>query len=135
MLEFVFFHRQTRDRFVALLDASGVPWTLGDEIEGSLVAIPEEVDDRLLAAIEEGYAELMDLDQALTEQAERAGDAHAAAGVVVELRSGRRVYARLPPGLLAKLARVLTAEELDTLVAAVVEAVEAPDARPLCAPD
>jgi hypothetical protein len=134
MLEFVFFHDQTRDRFVALLDGHGIPWTAADEVEGHIVALPDETDDALLERVEAEYAELMDLDQALAEQAE-SEDVHEAAGVVLELESGQRVYARLPPDLLAKLARVLTPEELGTLVDAVVDAVEHPDPRPLCARD
>lgn len=135
MLEFVFFNREPRDRFVALLDAEGIAWMPADEVEGSLVAISEETDDDLLVIVETAYAELMDLDQALTEQADHDEGAHQSAGVVVRLQSGRRAYARLPPDLLAKLTRVLTTDELKTLVAAVVDAVEHPDARPLCARD
>ena len=132
MLEFIFFHDEPRQRFVALLAAHGVAWTTADDVEGVVVAIPEATDDGLLETIKARYA---DLDQALAERDGTTADTHVAAGVVVELASGQRVYARLPPELLARLTRVLAPDELATLVEAVVDAVEHPDPRPLCAAD
>ena len=54
------------------------------------------------------------------------------AGVVVNLKSGDRVYAEVPSALLARVMAALTPEELGTLVDAIVDAVENPDARSLC---
>ena len=105
-----------------------------DDVETCGVGIPEDTDDDLMDEIEAGYEELMAYDQALFEtEADEGGHA---AGVVVNLASGDTVYARVDPGLLGRIMEVLTPEELGEVVNAIVDAVENPDARPLChAPD
>jgi len=135
MLEFVFFDPRPRQRFVDFLRARGVSVDELDDDETHGVGIPEDTDDDLLVEIEACYEELMALDQALFESANDTGDGHAA-GVVVNLASGETVYARVDPGLLGRIMEVLTPEELGEVVNAIVDAVENPDARPLChAPD
>lgn len=131
MLEFVFFDPRPRQRFVDFLRARGVLVDELDDDETYGVGIPEDTDDDLMDEIEVCYEELMALDQALFESANDTGDGHAA-GVVVNLTSGETVYARVDPGLLGRIMEVLTPEELGEVVNAIVDAVENPDARPLC---
>jgi hypothetical protein len=132
MLEYVFFDARPRQRFVDFLRFHQVPCDQLEDGDTFGVAIPEDTDAELLEAIEDRYDELMTLDQALVEADEADAGAHAA-GVVLNLASGQSVYARVRPALLAKVMEVLTAEELGELVNAVVDAVEHPDARSLCA--
>ena len=131
MLEFVFFDARPRQRFVDFLAAHDVACELsvGDDSLG--VAIDEDIDDGLLATIEAFYDEMMALDQALFESDEEFAG-HQAAGVVVNLSSGERVYARVDQHLLARVMGVLTPQELGELVNAIADAVENPDTRPLC---
>jgi hypothetical protein len=131
MLDFVFFNAQPRARFIAFLQQQGVAFATTEDDESYGVSIPVDTGDELLDAIESHYDEMMTLDQAMFEAGE--GEAmHHAAGVVLNLASGDSVYARLPPDLLARVMQVLTAEELGELVHAIVDAVEQPDASPLC---
>lgn len=133
MLEFVFFDPQPRKRFADFLRARGLAPTEREDGETQLVAIPEDVDDALLDAIEVFYDEMMALDRELFE-AGAAGDGggHQAAGVVLNLASGETVYARVDPQLLSRIMEVLTPQEFGQVVNAIVDAVEHPDDRPLC---
>lgn len=133
MLEFVFFDPRPRQRFADFLQRRGiVPTEVNDD--GTFgVAIPEDVDDVLLEDIEAHYDEMMALDRELFESGpDNAGEGHQAAGVVLNLASGATVYARVDPMLLGRIMAVLTPQEFGDVVNAIVDAVENPDARPLC---
>ncbi|MCB1775506.1 MAG: hypothetical protein KDI88_17970 [Gammaproteobacteria bacterium] len=131
MLDFVFFNAQTRDRFITFLRQHAVAFETSADDESYGVSIPDETGDALLETVESYYEQMMELDQALFEAGEGDAGQHVA-GVVLDLASGDSVYARVPPGLLAKVMEVLTAEELGELVSAIVAAVELRDRSPLC---
>ena len=95
------------------------------------VRLPENLADATVDALEAACDELLELDQALTDDEDAAGG-HYAAGVVVRLGDGRSVYADVAPELLNRLLTVITPQELGGLVDAIVSAVEQPDERPLC---
>ncbi|MCG6967052.1 MAG: DUF4003 domain-containing protein [Chromatiaceae bacterium] len=131
MLEFVFFDPDPRRRFVDFVRTLAVAAETRDEDETFVVAIREDTDDELMERIEACYEEMMALDQVLFES--RSGDdGHQAAGVVLNLASGDTVYARVDPALLGRIMAVLTPQEFGDVVNAIVDAVENPDARPLC---
>lgn len=133
MLEFVFFDPRPRRHFAEFLRRHQIPVSELDEDETFGVAIPEEVDDALLEEIEAQYDELMAMDRELFEaDADAADKGHQAAGVVLNLVSGATVYAQVDPLLLGRIMEVLTPQEFGEVVNAIVDAVEHPDARPLC---
>jgi len=133
MLEFVFFDPRPQQEFADFLRRHQVPLTESDEDETFGVAIPEDVDDALLEKIEGQYDALMAMDRELFEaDADAADKGHQAAGVVLNLASGATVYAQVDPLLLGRIMEVLTPQEFGELVNAIVDAVENPDARPLC---
>ena len=63
MLEYVFFDPRTRRQFVDFVERRGLVVQQGEDDESYGVAIPEDIDDALLEAIEARYDELMALDQ------------------------------------------------------------------------
>lgn len=133
MLEYVFFHPIPFQRFVEFLKSRGLsPVTGGDE-ETFEVALPEDLDDALSNEIERQYDALMDMNQELFER-EQGSDAsnYHAAGVVLNLKDGKTIYADVEPGLLARIMSVLSAEEFGEVVNAIVDAVENPDTRTFC---
>ena len=131
MLEYVFFDPRTRRQFVDFVERRGLVVQQGEDDESYGVAIPEDIDDALLEAIEARYDELMALDQSRFEADAVAAGEHSA-GVVVNLRSGTTVYAQVDPLLLGRIMEVLTPQEFGRVVDAIVDAVEHPDPRPLC---
>ena len=133
MLEYVFFDERPRDQFVTFLQEKSVELKLEEE-EGLLkVWISEDLDDDLDEAIEDFYDDMMALNQQLYEdESNEAEVGYNAAGIVLELNTGESVYAQVNPELLGRIMTVVTPDEFNTVVNAIVEAVENPDARTPC---
>ena len=133
MLEYVFFDERPRDQFVTFLQQKSVELKL-EEDEGLLkVWISEDLDDDLDEAIEDFYDDMMALNQQLFEDENNDAEVgYNAAGIVLELNTGDNVYAQVDPELLGRIMTVVTPDEFNTVVNAIVEAVENPDARTPC---
>ena len=133
MLEYVFFDERPRDQFVTFLQQKSVELKL-EENEGLLkVWISEDLDDDLDEAIEDFYDDMMALNQQLYEDENNEVEVgYNAAGIVLELNTGENVYAQVNPELLGRIMTVVTPDEFNTVVNAIVEAVENPDARTPC---
>lgn len=133
MLEYIFFHPTPFEQFVGFVREQGLsPETFSTE-ESFEVHLPEDIDDGLSERIEERYDALMELNQKLFEEAQGENpDSYHAAGVVLNLRDGKTVYADVDPHLLGRIMAVLSAEEFGEVVNAIVDAVEAPDTRSFC---
>ena len=133
MLEYVFFDERPRDQFVTFLQQKSVELKL-EENEGLLkVWISEDLDDDLDEAIEDFYDDMMALNQQLYEDENNEAEVgYNAAGIVLELNNGDNVYAQVDPELLGRIMTVVTPDEFNTVVNAIVEAVENPDARTPC---
>lgn len=130
MLEYVFFHVQPFEQFLAYLEELGLqPETAVDDTCWE-VRLPEDLDDNLSEDIEGRYDQLMELNQQLFDAEQEEG--YHTAGVVVNLKKGDTVYAKVDPGLLGKIMSVLTPVEFGDVVNAIVDAVEEPDKRSLC---
>ena len=131
MLEYAFFSAEACARFCRFVEELGLRPRVERGDPETLVQLDEgAVDDTLADVIDTFYDDMFALDQTLFEEA--SADDYHAAGVVVNLRDGRAVYAGVPPVLLGKVMQVLSPEELADLVAAIVDAVEAPDERTFC---
>ena len=133
MLEYVFFDERPRDQFVNFLQEKAVELKL-EEDEGLLkVWISEDLGDDLDEAIEDFYDDMMALNQQLYEDENNEAEVgYNAAGIVLELNTGENVYAQVNPELLGRIMTVVTPDEFNTVVNAIVEAVENPDARTPC---
>jgi hypothetical protein len=134
MLEYVFFNAEPCSRFCSFLREIGLESTLTEGEPEIIVGVEEDrVDDAMADALDTFYDEMFALDQSLHEEAsDDSCDQYQAAGVVVNLKDGRAVYADIPPAILAKVMQALSLPELSDLVNAIVTAVEHPDPRSLC---
>lgn len=133
MLEYVFFHARPFEEFVSFLRSKGMQPESSSEEGNYEVRVPEDIEDALSDSIEERYDQLMEMNQALFEgELEQGADNYHAAGVVVNLKDGRSVYADVDPKLLARVLEVLSPVEFGQMVSAIVDAVEAPDERTFC---
>jgi hypothetical protein len=138
MLDYVFFDPRPCRRFVQFLEQRGVVHELDDvddafDLDTLEVRVPEDLDEALEQAIEDEYERLMAWSQELAEQAGgEAGGDYQAAGVVVNLKDGRTVYAHIDSGLLSRIMAAVTPREFGLVVDAIVDAVENPDERSLC---
>ena len=131
MLEYVLFNAETCARFCAFLVDRGLKPETRPGDPGVVVCLAEDsVDDALADAF---YDEIFALEQQIFDgNADPASDNYHAAGVVVNLKDGRAVYAEVSPALLNKVMQALDPRELGELVTAVVDAVENPDQRTFC---
>ena len=133
MLDYVFFDRRPCERFLGYVRERGVAAVLREGEESLEVSLPEDLDEAVGEEIEAYYDQMMALDQELFDAGAAAGAGdYDAAGVVVNLRDGRTVYAEVEPRLLGRVMEVLAPEEFGRLVDAIVDAVERPDERGLC---
>jgi hypothetical protein len=134
MLEYIFFHEEPCRRFKDFLLQKGVaPLKEGldeTDVEGLTVFIRDDLDEDLSDEIEAFYDEMMTLNEALVAETEDS-ELHKV-GLAVSLRDGRSVYAAVDPEVLARVLTVISHDELGKIVAAVADAVENPDERPLC---
>ncbi len=133
MLDYIFFHRIPFDRFVAFLHEKGIRSETECSDDGFEVRVPENLVDALSDEVEACYDDLLALNQELFESEQSQDpDNYQAAGVVLNLKDGRAVYADVDARLLGRVMGVLTAEEFGQVVNAIVDAVEDPDSRSLC---
>jgi hypothetical protein len=132
MLEYIFFNEKTCHLFEQTAISAGINPAIDCADECFTVKLPEDLDEVILEKLENDYDKLMDIDRDLTEQQQdSANDIHAA-GITIQLKDGRFVYASVTPELLNKVMQSISADELNTLVCAITEAVEDPDERGLC---
>jgi len=132
MLDYIFFNKETCQLFEKTAISSGIKAEITCADGCFTVRIPEDLDEVVLEKIEDDYDKLMDIDRDLTEkQVDTSDDIHTA-GISIQLKDGRYVYASVAPELLNKVMRSISTDELNTLVCAITEAVEDPDDRGLC---
>jgi 3-methyladenine DNA glycosylase/8-oxoguanine DNA glycosylase len=132
-LEYVFFDERPMRRFVEYLRQQGLSPAQADDDGLLKVLLPEDIDDALSERIEAEYDRMMEMNRELYETEGEAGEVgYHAAGITLELEGGVNVYAQVDPRLLGRIMEVLTPEEFNTVVNAIVEAMENPDNRSLC---
>lgn len=132
MLDYIFFNKKTCNLFEKSAKSSGIK-TIVDCADGSFtVRLPEDSEEVILENLEDYYDELMDIDRTIAEQQDSSSNDIHAAGITIQLKDGRNVYARVSPELLTKVMQSISTDELNTLVCAITEAVEDPDQSSLC---
>jgi hypothetical protein len=134
-MEFVLFHEAPLKLFADYLEGRGIAFeTAQNEHEGYFeITVPDDLDDELMEAIEEKYDELMNMNQELFyEENPAAADNFRAATILIDLASGEKTAAHVNPDLLGRILDVVSEAEFNELVAAIVAAVESPDARSYC---
>ena len=135
LLEYIFFHQQSCDRFKQFLRETGVE-TLKEgidetDVEALTVYIADDLDEEISEKIEQFYDEMMEMDEALVMENDDS-DEYSQVGLAVSLKDGRSVMASVDPDVLNRVLTVITHDELGKLVDVIADAVENPDERPLC---
>ena len=132
MLEFIFFNQKTCALFEKYASSLGIEPIIETEDESYIVRLSEESDEVILEQLEDYYDELLDMDRELAEEEQGSTDDINSAGISVQLKDGRTVYASVSPELINRVMQNISTEELNILVCAIVDAVENPDERSLC---
>jgi hypothetical protein len=132
MLEYIFFNKKTCLLFEKYALSSAIKPIINCEDECYTVQLPEDSDEVILEKLEDYYDELMDMDRDLFEKQEDSPNDIHTAGITIQLKDDRSVCVSVSPELLNKVMQSINAEELNTLLCAIVEAVENPDESGLC---
>ncbi len=133
MIEYVLFDEKPFQVFIDWLKEKNIPYDVKQDEDSYEIAVPEDLDDSLLDAIDEHYDVCMDMNQDIAEQQEREqNDGYHMAGVVVTLQDGTVSYADVDPKLLGRVMSVIAPEEFGEIVNAIVDAVEHPQTRTYC---
>lgn len=129
MLEYVFFEKSIRDKFVSFLADSSVEHRIAED--GLTVEVSEEIDETVGSAIDQQYEALLQETMELMEQGDDALEKNVA-GVQVQLSDGAICTVRLDPDLVGRILSCISMEELRDMVQEVAHWVELKDNSPLC---
>jgi len=129
MMEYIFFDAGLRDSFVEHAQGMGVDCVLLDDSMGLVVAVPEDLDDELMDALETRYDELQQ-DQSRLELSE--GGLKRLAGFRFDLPDGRSCMVPLQTEMANRLLASFSLEEIQALFGAVARRALDPAEDRLC---
>ena len=135
MLEYLFFNRSIADLFIEALMAKEVAFLLEQEVIQNAwsVKIQEgDLDGDLWDQVDEIYDDLSVQDQQLLELNEEDEDGHSSAGIYIQLANGRQTIAKVNPAIMNRMLEIISMDELNEFIEAVVASVENPDDSPIC---
>ena len=132
MIEYILFDEGLRDRFLEIVAAQGIASEVrADQIEGFVVALPDDLADEVVDFLEDEYDALMEEQRCLIESQD--GDkARTLMGVKITLPDGQQRMVPLPAIYARRLYEHFTIEEIQQCVAGIAESVLKPDAGSLC---
>ena len=134
MFEYILFDEKPFQLFMTYLAEKGIEAeTEIEEDESYEIKISDDIDDDLLDEIEVRYEALMDMNQQMVNDEEKANDAnYHMAALVVTLKNGEVSYADIDPDIMARIIAVITPQELGDLVNSIADAVENPQPKSYC---
>lgn len=133
MLEFIFFHHNICSMFTDFITEHNIEYQIADNSDSITVSISEDVHDDLIEQIEDHYDRLLDLSREQTDAEEgESRDNYQKASLLITLKDGDKSYAHIDMDLINRVLRMISTDELNTLVEAIVDAVENPDDRSYC---
>jgi len=132
MIEYILFDEGLRDRFLEIVAGQGIASEVrADQIEGFVVALPDDLADEVVDFLEDEYDALMEEQRSLIESQD--GDkARTLMGVKITLPDGQQRMVPLPAIYARRLYEHFTIEEIQQCVAGIAESVLKPDAGSLC---
>jgi len=132
MIEYILFDESLRDRFLKIVAGQGIASEVrADQIEGFVVALPDDLADEVIDLLEDEYDALMVEQRCILESLE--GDKTSALmGVNITLPDGQQRMVPIPAIYARRLYEHFTIEEIRQCVSGIAERVLKPDAGSLC---
>lgn len=130
MNEYIFFDAGLRDRFVEYASGQGAECELRDDTMGLVVAIPEDIGDELVDALEARYDELQDQQADLMSGME--GGLGKLAGFKLVLPDGQTCMVPLQADMASRLLASFSLEEIQVLFDTVARSALDPKDSHLC---
>jgi hypothetical protein len=133
MLEFIFFHLNICKLFIRFAEQLGVEYDLKDDGETITVLVRDDVDDSRVEQLEDEYDRLLDISREQTDSDEgESSENYQKASLLITLSNGDKSYAHVDMDLINRVLQNINTAELNSLVEAIVDAVEHPDERSYC---
>jgi len=131
MLDYICFDEEFTRSFTDFLGKRGVEFQTREDDMGMIVAIPDDLDDDLDAAIDERFEELERAYEKRLKQ-EMLSEEKNVTAISVNLSSGDTCYVPVSEEMMQRILSVLTPQEVGDLVDAIVSVIEQPDTRFIC---
>jgi hypothetical protein len=134
MLDYICFDALFTQGFTEFLKQSDVQYQLRDDDMGTIVSIPDDLNDELDDLIDEQFEALEREYEVRLKQEMASGEKNITA-ISVNLSSGDTCYVPVSEEMMQRLLSVLSPQEVGDLVDAIVSVVEKPDPRFICKHD
>jgi hypothetical protein len=131
MLDYICFDDVFTNEFKAYLEQRGVSYECREDDMGTIVAIPDDLDEVLDDDIDERFESLERAYERRLKQELMESEKNISA-ISVNLADGETCYVPIPEEMMNRLMTVLSPQEIGDLVDAIVSVVENPDTRPIC---
>ena len=130
MLDYICFDEQFTKSFTEFLQQNDVDYHLKDDEMGTVVSVPDDLDDDLDDLVDEQF-EVFEREYEARLKQELASEKNVTA-ISVNLSSGDTCYVPVSEEMMQRLLSVLSPQEIGDLVDAIVSVVEKPDTRFIC---
>lgn len=134
MLDYLFFNQSIADQFIDFMDKNNLEWTQEvEKIQSAIVLkTSEDLEDTLWDALDDLYDKL-GIEDALLSSAQTTDDNDIdTAGVYIQLKNGQQTIAPVNPLIMNRILDVISMEELNDFIEAIVTSVENPDDSAIC---
>jgi len=134
MLDYLFFNQSIADKFIDFLDKNELEWTQEREkIQNALVLkTSDDLEDNLWDALDEFYDTLSLEDAKLSDTNTSDNNSIEAAGVYIQLHNGKQTIAQVDPLVMNRILDVISMEEFNDFIEAIVCSVEKPKDDAIC---
>lgn len=134
MLDYLFFNQSIADQFIAFLEKNNLDWTQEKEkIQDAIVIkTSDDIEDSLWDTLDDFYDELSVADESISNQDSDDENARDAAGVYIQLQNGGQTIAKIKPEIMNRILDVISMDEFNEFVEAIVASVENPDDSAIC---
>ncbi len=134
MLDYICFDEEFTLAFKGFLESRGVEYQVREDDMGTIVAIPDDLDDALDDEIDEQFEVLERAYEQRLKQ-EMLNEEKNVTAISVNLANGDTCYVPIAEEMMQRLLSVLSPQEVGDLVDAIVSVVEQPDTRFICEHD
>ena len=134
-LDYLFFNLVIQQQFENFLVENALPYVQHSEsVTGAMVIAVEDalVAPALWNELDQLYDQLHEQDQVLLEQSVNDPDGKNVAGIYLKLANGKYTIAKVAPDVVNRILTVISMDELNQLVDAIVQSVENPQQATLC---
>lgn len=134
MLEYLFFNLVFASKFAHFLESKNLTFEQKEESiqKATLIRLSDDLDDDVWDEIDELYDDLAIQDQQLIQQTLQDDSKQAAAGIYIQLEGDKQTIAKVDPDTMNRMLEVISMDELNDFIEAVVSSVEHPDDGPMC---